>query len=632
MKKIAIILLGIISLAFDSCKKEQDDYFDKPASERMAEALANAKNVLEGAENGWAVKYFPNPQQIFGRYNLFFKFSEGNITVCSEVEGSKTTETSLYSMGEDLGPTITFDTKNSLINYFTHPKNPDGLGSTYKGMEGDYEFTVMSAKPEQTILRGIKSGNMYVLAPITTSDWQTEMQVYLDNAEDMEFTGYYCLVKGEKLAVTRSYRTFTITTADGKNIQAPYIYTKTGISFYEPVTINGITAKDLNFVDDYYFEDAAGADFKIMTPEPVRSDIAFQLSVPEDEYTYKGAKVKVTPTKTDEYYYIGVMTKADFRSLREKKIISQLVSSVNDYITSAEDAVAIAEKMLYKGATNEDFNYLSYYEDYVVVTFGCAVVDNSIVATTGITSVEFKIDPSLLPSNATDAYKAWLGVWEVTSASSEKTGQAYTFTITIKPNVINSSYKVTGWGYTYLKDTYDVNATYLSSTKALRFAGDQKLLTWPDGKVLTFRCRYQDVNNLSSFGILGTTNAANIAGVPTGEGTAEATGRMGSLTSGVKFQISSMDLWNCLPSNNYYLAAASGYTYQDFFIGPYTMVRKVDVDGRERVPANLSRAVTAHQISEDHSIRLMQPASAEKWLPYDVIKSDSMSCSCTYEK
>ena len=34
------------------------------------------------------------------------------------------------------------------------------------------------------------------------------------------------------------------------------------------------------------------------------------------------------------------------------------------------------------------------------------------------------------------------------------------------------------------------------------------------------------------------------------------------------------DFWNVKNGSNYYLQAMDPYTYQDFFVGPYTMVRK----------------------------------------------------------
>lgn len=58
-----------------------------------------------------------------------------------------------------------FRYENSLINYFVHPKNPDNIGSTYKGMEGDYKFTVMETSAAMVVLRGIITGNYYILTP-----------------------------------------------------------------------------------------------------------------------------------------------------------------------------------------------------------------------------------------------------------------------------------------------------------------------------------------------------------------------------------------------------------------------------------------------------------------------------------
>ena len=166
MKKLAIILLGLFPLVLSSCLKEEEDYFDKSASARIEEAVKNAISVLEGAENGWAVKYYPNPTQTFGGFNLFFKFDDGTVTVSSEIESASTTATSLYSVGQEAGPTLAIDTKNELINYFAHPRNPDGYGSNYKGLEGDYLWTVLSATPEKVMRRGVKSGSLKTLTPL----------------------------------------------------------------------------------------------------------------------------------------------------------------------------------------------------------------------------------------------------------------------------------------------------------------------------------------------------------------------------------------------------------------------------------------------------------------------------------
>ena len=277
---ITLLLLAVPTL-LTSCLFDEEDLFDKSASERIEAAKQEAKTILESAENGWHVRYFPSPTQEFGGYNLFFKFSDGKVTVASEIESDpSTTETSLYSLGEDLGVTLNFDTKNALINYFVHPRNPDGLGSSYKGMEGDYKFTVMETSAEQVILRGIISGNYYVMTPVAAeTDWASELETYRNNSEDMAFSTYSFVVKGKSYPATLTNRRFAVKIDNETTFYVPFIYTKTGLSFYMPIEADGVTAQDFDFVDDYYFAEANGADFKIMTPEPIRSDITFQASV-----------------------------------------------------------------------------------------------------------------------------------------------------------------------------------------------------------------------------------------------------------------------------------------------------------------------------------------------------------------
>ena len=304
MKKLAIILLGLFPLVLSSCLKEEEDYFDKSASARIEEAVKNAISVLEGAENGWAVKYYPNPTQTFGGFNLFFKFDDGTVTVSSEIESASTTATSLYSVGQEAGPTLAIDTKNELINYFAHPRNPDGYGSNYKGLEGDYLWTVLSATPEKVMLRGVKSGSLYTLTPLETSDWASEMQAYKNAASDMEFPSYVCVVKGDSLeCITTSegkflYRNLTIRQETDKGIEsyaAPFIYTKTGIELYEPLTINGVTAQKLDLKEEYYFANEDDS-FIISGPKPVTSDNI--LTYGAVETTFNTVKVYPHPIPT----------------------------------------------------------------------------------------------------------------------------------------------------------------------------------------------------------------------------------------------------------------------------------------------------------------------------------------------
>lgn len=589
MKRTTIISFLALPLLCTSCLFDEEDLFDKTASERIEAAKVEAKAALESAPNGWHVRYFPSATQEFGGYNVFFKFADGQVTVASETESDPSTaETSLYSLGEDLGVTLNFDTKNSVINYFVHPRNPDGLGSTYKGMEGDYKFMVMETSPERIRLRGIISGNSYILTPMASdADWATEVETYQNCAEDMEFNSYSCVVNGKTYSTVRTNRRLTIRIDDQNTVYAPFIYTKTGISFYEPITIDGVTAQDFNFVDEYYFVEANGADFKIMTPEPIRSDITFDVAVPEEAKTYKSATVEVKPSNDTEYYYIGTMLRSEYETYREKKLLQELVGALNSQIGSGDDVNEFAKKMLYQGDGSYTLNYPSFYDEYVAIVFGCAVSEGSILSTTSVTAVPFSVDASLLPENTNDLYKRWLGKWAVTSTSSETSGTSYTFYITIKPNAINSSFKINGWGYTVYANLVDIAATYSGGN--LRVTGNQADLYTTSTGTIYLANRYVDRDTGSDYGIVNSTNASNLVATYSEDEPGKATmvGRNGSLTSGVNFTITCLELYERRTgsSSYYYLPIAEGYTSLDYFVGPYTMVQLVDAEGNELSPA-----------------------------------------------
>ena len=164
-----------------------------------------------------------------------------------------------------------------------------------------------------------------------------------------------------------------------------------------PVEIDGVTAQNFTFVDDYYFAEVNGADFKIMTPEPVRSDITFEVTVPDATKTYNSVTVNTVPSTDTEYYYMGLMLKSEFEAQREKKLLQSLVGTLNGNIGAGDDPEAIAASLLHKGADTYTLNYPSFYDEYVAVVFGCAVSNGFIVSTTPITSLPVSIDASLLP-------------------------------------------------------------------------------------------------------------------------------------------------------------------------------------------------------------------------------------------
>ena len=599
MKKTAIILFLVLAIPalLTSCLFDEEDLFDKSASERIEAAKQEAYTVLESAENGWHVRYFPSPTQEFGGYNLFFKFSEGSVTVASEIESNpSTTETSLYSLGEDLGVTLNFDTKNSLINYFVHPKNPDGLGSTYKGMEGDYKFTVMETSATMVVLRGIITGNYYILTPVSAdTDWSEDLETYRNNAEDMAFSTYSFVVKDKTYSATLTNRRFAVKIDNETTGYVPFIYTKTGISFYMPIEIDGVTAQDFTFVDDYYFAEANGADFKIMTPEPVRSDITFDVTIPDAAKTYNSITVNAVPSNDTEYYYIGMMLKSEFEAQREKKLLQKLVGTLNSNIGAGDDPEEIAASLLHKGAASYTLDYPSFYDEYVAVVFGCAVSNGFIASTTSITSLPVSIDSSLLPSNTDALYKRWLGKWRVTSTSSQVNGAPVTFEVTVKPGIVNSSYMIRGWGITIYGDIYDLRAYYQASfngatntaipipksTGILYTKADNEEYGKADG-IYPIRTRYSRIffDTGVYYSFTTTQTSPKLVGVYDTAQNGQATMYGVRFNTGTDYVGIEFFRWT-EDEKSYYTSPAvrPGYTAKDFPVGPFTWVQLVDADG-----------------------------------------------------
>ena len=125
----------------------------------------------------------------------------------------------------------------------------------------------------------------------------------------------------------------------------------------------------------------------------------------------------------------------------------------------------------------------------------------------------------------------------------------------------------------------DITATYASGN--LRVTGNQADLYTTSTGTIYLANRYVNRETGNEYGILNSSNASNLVATYEESGKATMVGRNGSLTSGVKFTISCLEMYERRSGSTsyYYLPVASGYTSKDFFVGPYTMVQTVDADG-----------------------------------------------------
>lgn len=288
MKKINIFLIMLFALTIQSCLHDDKDLFSLSASDRMEERLQENEKTLISAPNGWLMKYYPQSHQIYGGYTLLIKFAEDNsVQIMSERGGATKIEESLYSLTSDSGPVLRFDTFNDLIHYYAEPKNPDGIGPDDSGMQGDFEFVIIEATDTRVTLKGKKTGNTIIMEPIPADvEWGSIMTPILEIGNDITSNARYKFtMDGFEANVKQSFRQLTFDSDEADQVIDSYIITESGVEFYEPLVINGVTISTFKYVkngeESYLFDEASGA--KLI---PMYADLYTHLLADYWSFTY----------------------------------------------------------------------------------------------------------------------------------------------------------------------------------------------------------------------------------------------------------------------------------------------------------------------------------------------------------
>ena len=164
---LAAALLVAATAGVTSCRFEDEDYFEESASLRLEHYLDSAETYLVAPDYGWVMQYFCGTQNFqFEGFNLFAKFYEsgkvlmaGNHRMLRDGNaGLYTEDTSLYSLIQEDGPVLAFDTWNDILTVFADPVNPFAAPTTItndgQGMNGDYNFVLMSLSDDIINLTG----------------------------------------------------------------------------------------------------------------------------------------------------------------------------------------------------------------------------------------------------------------------------------------------------------------------------------------------------------------------------------------------------------------------------------------------------------------------------------------------
>lgn len=248
MKKLYKISFLFVLLAFGSCSPEQDDLFDETAAERIDAAIKEDLTVLRGATNGWMMEYYPSKSKLYGGYTMLVSFGEdGRASVSCDLFAHDKVTKSEYEVKQSTGPILTFSTYNDIFHFFSEPSNFLGIGEEGAGMEGDYEFLILSCTPEQVVLKGKKTETKMIMTPMPENKtWAQYLEEVKGTTSKAYPAAYDVQVGGNtEYTVTQEYHMFVLTNKDGTQRRLPFVYTAEGIKFYEPIAIGNQEVQQL---------------------------------------------------------------------------------------------------------------------------------------------------------------------------------------------------------------------------------------------------------------------------------------------------------------------------------------------------------------------------------------------------
>ena len=261
MKKVYSLILAAIGLmAYTSCTNEVDDVFDKSSAERIQDAIEADKDVLTSAANGWLMEYYCGSQ--YGGYNVTCKFSDDNtVTVKNEFYDPSESRTSHFKLEQSQGVILSFDEYNEFIHCFSDPVNPFGIGQKSVGMNGDFEFRILTACADSVVMIGKKHGQKIKMTPIADDfDVESYLAAVAQVEKNMEATQYSLVIdENDTIAASKSYRVISFTDPEtGNDVKVSFIVTDKGFAFRTPIKFAGktITGFDYREGDDGWLDPA----------------------------------------------------------------------------------------------------------------------------------------------------------------------------------------------------------------------------------------------------------------------------------------------------------------------------------------------------------------------------------------
>ncbi len=256
MKKILfyVALIAATGLWFASCSNEVDDYFPETAAQRLNNSVSKYKQLLQSADSGWVMEYFPGYPTEIGGYVYTAKFKDEDVDMRSQLTFTTTkvwpagsVVTSKYDVKAEQGIILSFDTYNLPFHFWSRPTT-----SNYAGYMGDYEFEFMRASENEDsiFLRGKKYGNTMTMFKLKGNPREYISKVAdMTDATLLPDRRYFTINGVQHPFVITANGILRIISADSTKVEASgrIIFRPEGFGFYEPMEYDGTTMKDFTY-------------------------------------------------------------------------------------------------------------------------------------------------------------------------------------------------------------------------------------------------------------------------------------------------------------------------------------------------------------------------------------------------
>ena len=172
------------------------------------------------------------------------RFTRDNAIVRYENNPDDGEVKSRYSMKDDSGPVLSFDTYNTFLHVYATPKDGE-----YRGKEGDFEFVIDSIGSDRIKLKGKKSENTMYLRKLT-ADAAEYMEKVTEVSADFIFSEMKVTVGGKPYSIViTDLDNRQLALYDGNTLvgTSAYAFTDHGIRLYLPVVVNGVQIQDFTY-------------------------------------------------------------------------------------------------------------------------------------------------------------------------------------------------------------------------------------------------------------------------------------------------------------------------------------------------------------------------------------------------